>query len=393
MLVHSTRIVTPDGVKDAVMKIEGGKIIEFLNSSEVDAIDLELGNHTVLPGIIDTHNHGTMGYGLGGPCEDIEKEVRGYLKGLASQGVTSCLPTASVEFFPTIAKVMKTEVDGAMPIGIHSEGPYLSRVGEKGINTGYPDIDMEFVKKMVDDAEGQLKLVAIAPEIPGAKEAIEYFTSHGVRCAYAHSDMNYHEALDAFKWGITVTTHTANVMSGIHHRRMGGLGACLLSDEVYNELICDGLHVSNEMIELMLRVKNDHLNKVMMVSDSATAAGAPVGTYRMFGFDVHIDERGFCLTDTGRLMGSTVPVIRGIRNLHKNLNMELKDIVRMSSYNPAKVYGAESKGSLEAGKDADFVVVDDDFRVLETYREGKCIYHHEKDTDLYNWTFLEKCKA
>lgn len=205
--------------------------------------------------------------------------------------------------------------------------------------------------------------------------------------------MNYHEALDAFKWGITVTTHTANVMSGIHHRRMGGLGACLLSDEVYNELICDGLHVSNEMIELMLRVKNDHLNKVMMVSDSATAAGAPVGTYRMFGFDVHIDERGFCLTDTGRLMGSTVPVIRGIRNLHKNLNMELKDIVRMSSYNPAKVYGAESKGSLEAGKDADFVVVDDDFRVLETYREGKCIYHHEKDTDLYNWTFLEKCKA
>ena len=393
MFVHSTRIVAPDGVKDAVMRIEGGKIIEFLNSSEVDAIDLELGNHTVLPGIIDTHNHGTMGYGLGGPCEDIEKEVRGYLKGLASQGVTSCLPTASVEFFPTIAKVMKTEVDGAMPIGIHSEGPYLSRVGEKGINTGYPDIDMEFVKKMVDDAEGQLKLVAIAPEIPGAKEAIEYFTSHGVRCAYAHSDMNYHEALDAFKWGITVTTHTANVMSGIHHRRMGGLGACLLSDEVYNELICDGLHVSNEMIELMLRVKNDHLNKVMMVSDSATAAGAPVGTYRMFGFDVHIDERGFCLTDTGRLMGSTVPVIRGIRNLHKNLNMELKDIVRMSSYNPAKVYGAESKGSLEAGKDADFVVVDDDFRVLETYREGKCIYHHEKDTDLYNWTFLEKCKA
>ena len=393
MFVHSTRIVTPDGVKDAVMRIEGGKIIEFLNSSEVDAIDLELGNHTVLPGIIDTHNHGTMGYGLGGPCEDIEKEVRGYLKGLASQGVTSCLPTASVEFFPTIAKVMKTEVDGAMPIGIHSEGPYLSRVGEKGINTGYPDIDMEFVKKMVDDAEGQLKLVAIAPEIPGAKEAIEYFISHGVRCAYAHSDMNYHEALDAFKWGITVTTHTANVMSGIHHRRMGGLGACLLSDEVYNELICDGLHISNEMIELMLRVKNDHLNKVMMVSDSATAAGAPVGTYRMFGFDVHIDERGFCLTDTGRLMGSTVPVIRGIRNLHKNLNMELKDIVRMSSYNPAKVYGAESKGSLEAGKDADFVVVDDDFRVLETYREGKCIYHHEKDTDLYNWTFLEKCKA
>ena len=390
MFVHSTRIVTLDGIKDAVMRIEDGKIIEFLNPSEVEQVDRELGNHTVLPGIIDTHNHGTMGYGLGGPCEDIEKEVRGYLKGLASQGVTSCLPTASVNFFPTIAKVMKTEVDGAMPIGIHSEGPYLSRVGEKGINTGHPDIDMAFVKKMVDDADGQLKLVAIAPEIPGAKEAIEYFTSHGVRCAYAHSDMNYHEALEAFTWGITVTTHTANVMSGIHHRRMGGLGACLLNDDVYNELICDGLHVSNEMIELMLRVKKDYLNKTLIISDNIAMAGAPAGRYDIPGMlSVNVDEKGYCLTDTGRLYGSTVPVIGGIRNLAENLNMNLVDIMKMASLNPAKVYGAENKGSLEKGKDADFAVIDENYKVLLTYREGKCIYDASKDKNLFNPYFMK----
>ena len=90
-------------------------------------------------------------------------------------------------------------------------------------------------------------------------------------------------------------------------------------------------------------------------------------------------------------MGSTVPVIGGIKNLHENLKMDLCDIVKMSSYNPAKVYGAKDKGSLEEGKDADFVVVDDSFHVLMTYREGKCIYDHEKDTDLYNWEFLKKC--
>ena len=393
MFVHSKRIVTPSDCIDAVMQIEQGKIIRFLTLDEVEQVDLELGNHLVLPGIIDTHNHGTMGYGLGGPCENKEKEVRGYLKGLASQGVTACLPTASIEFFPVIASVMETEIDGALPLGIHSEGPYLNRVGEKGVDTGHPEIDLDDVQHMIDSASGKLKLVALAPELEKSKEAIELLTSQGVRCAFAHSNMNYEEALESFKWGITVTTHTANVMSGIHHRRMGGLGACLLNDEVYNELICDGLHISNEMLELMLRVKKNPLEKVMMVSDSATAAGAPIGTYRMFGYDVHIDERGFCLTDTGRLMGSTVPVIKGIKNLHHNLNMELTDIVKMSSRNPALVYGALNKGSLEAGKDADFVVVDDQFNVLKTYREGKCIFDQSTDTDLYNWDFLEKCKA
>lgn len=394
MLVHSNRIYVPEGCIDAVLKIENGKIIEIVQPAKDVQVDLELGELRVIPGIIDTHNHGTMGFGLGGNTEDMEKEVRGYLKGLASQGVTACLPTASGEYFSTIADVMETEIDGAMPIGIHSEGPYLNRVGEKGIDTGHPDIDMDYVKKMVDSAKGKLKLVAIAPEIDGAKEAIEYFTSKGIRCAFAHSNMMYHDALEAFKWGISVTTHTANVMSGIHHRNMGGLGACLLNDDVYNELICDGLHISNEMLELMMRMKKDSLNKIMMVSDSATVAGAPVGRYCMDGkWEVNIDEKGFCLTDTGRLMGSTIPVIGGIKNLCNNLGMNLNDILRMSSANPAKVYGADEKGTLEIGKDADFVVIDDDFQVLKTYREGRCVYDRETDGCIFNERFLEKYKV
>lgn len=389
MLIHSKRIIIPEGCVDAVIKIENGKIVDFLDADSVNKVDFELEDNIVIPGIIDTHNHGTMGYSLSGSNEDIEKDVRGYLKGLASQGVTACLPTASVEYFSTIADVMNTEIDGAIPLGIHSEGPYLNRVGEKGINEGYPDIQHDYLKKMVDLAKGNLKLVAIAPEIPGAKKAIEYFTSQDIRCAFAHSNMMYEEALESFKWGITVTTHTANVMTGIHHRNMGGLGACLLDDDVYNELICDGLHVSNNMIELMFRVKNNYLDKFIMVSDSTTASGAPVGKYSMFGYDVTIDEEGFCLTDTGRLMGSTIPVIGGIKNLYNNLGLNLWDIVKMSSRNPAKVYGAKSKGTLEVGKDADFVVIDDNFKVLKTYREGRCIYDFKKDKDLFNPNFLK----
>ena len=325
---------------------------------------------------------------------DPEAVVRGYLKGLASQGVTACLPTADFALFETIVKVAQTHVDGAKPIGIHSEGPYLNRVGEKGIDTGHPDIDLKHVQTMIDTAQGMLKLVAIAPEIPGAREAIELLTSQGVRCAFAHSNALYQEALDSFQWGITVTTHTANVMAGIHHRRVGGLGACLLNDEVYNELICDGLHVANEMIELMLRVKKNPFDKFMMVSDNVPMAGAPIGRYHLSGmFDVNIDEKGYCLSDTGRLCGSTLPVIRGIHNLAENLHLPLTEIVKMSSRNPAQVYGAPQPGRLAAGMDADFIIIDEDYQVLKTFSEGRCVYDAEKDTDLFNPDFLKACAA
>ena len=394
MFVRSQRIVTDQGIVDGILNIDEGRIVEILPPTARVAITVDAGNHRILPGIIDTHNHGTMGYGLMGDQADPEATVRGYLKGLASQGVTACLPTADFGLFEAIVKVAQGPIDGAKPIGIHSEGPYLNRVGEKGIDTGHPDIDLEHVQAMIDTAQGMLKLVAIAPEISGAKEAIALLTSQGVRCAFAHSNAMYQETLESFQWGITVTTHTANVMAGIHHRRMGGLGACLLNGEVYNEPICDGLHVANEMIELMLRVKKNPFDKFMMVSDNVPMAGAPIGRYHLSGmFDVNIDEKGYCLSDTGRLCGSTLPVIRGIRNLAENLHLPLTEIVKMSSRNPAQVYGAPQKGRLAAGMDADFIIIDEDYQVLKTFSEGRCVYDAEKDTDLFNPDFLKACAA
>ena len=106
---------------------------------------------------------------------------------------------------------------------------------------------------------------------------------------------------------------------------------------------------------------------------------------------VNVDEQGYCLTDTGRLMGSTLPVIRGMRNLKENLNLPLEDIVKMSSRNPARVYGADNKGVLAAGKDADFILVSDDFQVLKTFVEGRCVFDREKESDLFNPEFLKEC--
>ena len=246
---------------------------------------------------------------------------------------------------------------------------------------------------MIDAAEGTLKLVGLAPELENADKAIEFLTERGIRVAFTHSNCGYDEAIAAFRKGITVTTHTANVMSGIHHRRMGGLGACLLDPYVNNEIICDLLHVSKEMLQIMFKCKP--YDKFMMISDNVPMAGAPIGRY-MIDKDlaVNIDEKGYCLTDTGRLCGSTKPVLFGIRNLVEELELPLETVSKMASLNPCRVYGVgDTKGSLRVGKDADFVIISDDYQALQTYSEGRKVYDHEIDTHIFNQAFLDVMSA
>ncbi len=395
MIYYSKRIVTDFGTIDGYLVVEDGKITDIVRRSvEELKADFDLGDLTIIPGIFDTHNHGYMGWNPSDVSGGVEM-VEGYAKAVASTGVTSIFPTVvnNNDAYKNIVEAAESDRDGARIVGIHSEGPYLNRVGEKGVDRGHPDIDLAFIQKSIDDSKGLLKLMALAPELPGSKEAIRLLTKNGVRVAFAHSNDTYEEAMEHFKDGISVITHTANVMSGLHHRNMGGLGAAILNDDVYNELICDGLHVRNEMIDIILRVKHNAYDKVMMVSDNSNLGGFPPGTYRNGGFNTEctITEDGFCLTDTGRLAGSSKPVLYGMGNLVKNMGLPLEQVCRMASFNPAKVYGfADRKGSLAVGKDADFAVIDDDFNCKCTIREGRVVYDCSKDTDLLNHETYER---
>lgn len=386
MIIHSNKIVTEQGIINGYLTIENGVITAINEASTITKeTDIDYGDSIIIPGIFDTHNHGTMGwYPHNG--EKAKEDIQGLCKALASQGITSIFPTCTDDSWEGILEVMKEgNSTGATIRGIHSEGPYLNRVGEKGVDTGHPEIDIDKVAKDLEHANGALKLMALAPELPNADKLIQYLTSHGVRCAFAHSNATYEEAMQSFKEGITVITHTGNVMAGIHHRNMGGLGAALLDDHVYNELICDGLHVRNEMIDIMFRIKHDAFHKFMMISDNVHLGGFPEGRYEGPFGATNITKEGFCLSDTGRLSGSTKPVIYGMKNLVENLGISLETVCQMSSLNPATVYGfADQIGSIRTGKNADIVVIDSDFNVLYTYVNGNIVYDHKVDKDLIN---------
>lgn len=390
MLIKSNCIVSENGIVDGYMEVKDGKITRIFNSKEPQSVDIDYGNQRVLPGVFDTHNHGTKGYTLMKGVD--EKEVKGYLKGLASQGVTSIFPTCEVECIKTVAKVAKEQQDGAKILGIHSEGPWLNRVGEKGIHTGWPKVDREVARKMITDSDGLLRLVALAPEIPGMDEIMEVWKENNITMAIAHSDLPYEQTNEAIDNGIEVATHLGNVMTGLHHRDIGVFGACLLRDEVTCELIADGLHISLPMIEIILKVK-DH-DKIMLISDCTPMSGAPIGRYKGFGEGmefINVDDEGFVLSDTGRLCGSSQGVIYGIYNFVEKLGIPLEETVKMSSLTACKKYGFDkTKGSLKEGKDADFIVINDQYQVLYTYSEGRKVYDYILDKEVFNPLFLEE---
>lgn len=389
MIIKSKRIVLQNQIMNGYIVVENGIIqsIEPVNAGLKE--DLDVKEKMIIPGIIDTHNHGTMGYSL--MKDASENEIKKYLKSLTSQGVTSVFPTCDISIISKVAALAKQDILGAQIVGIHSEGPWLNRVGEKGIKTGWPKVDAEVAKKMIRDGQGMLKLVAIAPEIPGADQLMNIFKDAGVTLAMAHTDMNYRQANEAVENGISVATHLCNVMTGLHHRDIGTLGASLLNDKVYCELICDGLHVSLPMIQLILKVKNH--NQIFMISDCTPLSGAPVGRYKGFGPGmeyINVTEDGFVLSDEGRLCGSSQGVIYGMKNLVNKLGISIVDVAKMSALNIANFYNIKNKGSLDVGNDADFVIIDDDFNVLQTYCRGKKVFDKNEDKDIFNPNFKKE---
>lgn len=394
MKIYSENIVYENSVKPGTICIKNGKIKKICPGKERDAVDYT--RMKILPGIIDTHNHGGFGVRINDGCT--KEEMDFFLQAEASYGVTSMFATTyQLQGMKMAAYMANNPVKGTRILGINSEGPWGARVGEKGKNTGYSKIDIEYAKKMLLSSEGLLKVVSLAPEIPGALEMISFFKSQGITVSIYHTNATYQEARIGIDAGITLATHLGNVMSGLHHRDVGAFGACLLDPNVYCELICDGFHVCNEMLDLIFRIKEN--DKIIMISDNTQYAGVPVGRYKRLDVSIESDRRiiqvcedGKILSLTGRLTGSSKPILYGIKNLVQNLGMPLEQAVSFASCNPARFYRLDSKGSIEEGKDADLVIINDEFQVIQTLIEGEVVYDFHDPSLTFNQSFINHYK-
>ncbi len=379
LLFKNARIILTDRILHGNVLVEEGCIacisetdISAENASVVDAAGSYLS-----PGFIDLHNHGRLGH------DAISSDIDGLAmiaKGQLSHGVTGFLITTSTAQFDQVKKGMETAAefmrashfDMSQPLGIYSEGLYFS-VPKRGAHSQdlLRSVSQDEFNTLIDAADGNIKIFSISPEIPGALSGIAMLKKKGIVVTAAHSNATYEEAMAGINAGITNATHTFNGMRALDHRQPAVVGACLTDDRVFCEAIVDGIHLHPGTVRLMVRLKG--ADGMTLVSDSVFGNGLPDGEYDIRERHITIKD-GAIRLDDGTLAGSCLSLDAAVRNVMKFADIPLWDAVCMASLTPARVIGLDKTiGSIEAGKDADLVLLSDDLMVQDVYVKGqKC---------------------
>ncbi|MDL2225112.1 N-acetylglucosamine-6-phosphate deacetylase [Eubacteriales bacterium OttesenSCG-928-M02] len=396
MMIKSSRIYTHRGVVDGGMVVEYGKVKKIyqkdLLPTTFDGETVDYGNNRVIPGIIDVHTHGFMGWAA--DTVDPQDTVKNAMA-LATVGVTGFLSTNgkwehTLETNAMVADLMETDYPGARILGLHMEGPFINPDRRGGFtDAGMTKPDLDLAKAYYESARGALKYMTLAPELPGNLEIIDYLVEKGVKVGAAHSNATYAQTMEAIERGLSISIHTGNAMGPMHQREVTVMGALLLDDRVDCELIPDFYHVCPEMIQVYLKMKGKE--RIHLVSDSGSISGVPAGKYQAEGRYIYVEKDGLVHLEDGTISGSSKYVLFGIQNLVEKLRLPLEDVVVMSGLNPARVLGiSHKKGSLLEKKDADFVVIDDDYDVIATYVEGNMAYDRENPVQLLNPRYEER---
>lgn len=344
------------------MTIDGEYILEISTRSEreIAHIDYDFPDGTITAGFFDIHFHGVAGQDVMHASPGGFREID---RVLASAGVTLYLPTtvtASLDITLSALERMANDIDAeplpgsSQAVGIHIEGPFLSHA-KRGMHPAEHLLSpsTKILDRFWEAARGKICLMTIAPELPGALETIQHATALGIRCSMGHSMATRAEAIAGISSGAVSATHTFNAMRGFDHREPGILGIVLDNDNLYADLICDGLHVAPEAVRLWLKAKGPE--RAILITDCLSAAGRPDGTYMAGDTVVHV-EGDACRTDAGVLAGSVITLDRAVANLRKFAGVELPTAARTASINPARMLGFPEP--LVPGAPADFNVYD-----------------------------------
>lgn len=365
------RVVLPTGIVDGGrVVVEGAQIAE---RAAEDAQLLDLTGHWLVPGFVDMHNHGGGGTSFtSGTADEILHGIYTHrLHGTTT--VVASTVTVDMDFLAQRAGLLSELAEQGEIAGIHFEGPFISPC-RKGAHSEallrHPD--PAEVRKVIDAARGQARMVTLATELPGGIESVRLLAEHGVIAAIGHTDATYEQTVEAIDAGARVATHLYNAMPQLGHREPGPVAALLGDERITVELINDGVHLHPASLELAFRHAGG--GRVAFITDAMDAAGFGDGRYRLGPLEVEVSEGVARLVEGGSIAGSTLTLDRAFQRAVTVDRLPVEDVVAAISANPARLLGVYDRvGSLDPGKDADLVVLDSEFGLKGVMRRGEWV--------------------
>jgi N-acetylglucosamine-6-phosphate deacetylase len=361
-------VVLPTGtVPDGRVIVEGTRITA---AAPENAQVIDVTGHYVVPGFIDIHNHGGGGASFtSGTVEEVLKGIHTHrLHGTTT--VVASTVTGDMDFLAQRAGLLSELAEQGDIAGIHFEGPFISPC-RKGAHSEallrHPD--PAEVRKLLDAARGQAKMVTLATELPGGLDSVRLLAEEGVIAAIGHTDATYEQTVAAIDAGATVATHLFNAMPPFGHRAPGPIAALLQDERVTVELINDGIHLHPAALQLAFH--HAGASRVAFITDAMDAAGSADGRYLLGPLEVEVADGVARLVEGGSIAGSTLTLDRAFRRAVTVDNLPVTDVVAALSATPARLLGLDDRvGSLEPGKDADLVLLDEEFTLKGVMRRG-----------------------
>lgn len=372
--IRNGKIILPNEICEGKVLVFDSKIKGIFSEEQAAAMCDELMDANgvyVSPGFVDVHVHA---YGGADVSNGSEAELRSISNALLRNGITSYCPTTMTVSLPELRKAFDTcralkneskTWDGAEILGVHAEGPFINPARKGAQNEAHIlPADPSFVLENKDI----ISIMTIAPEMPHMEQFVRTVREESdVVLSIGHTCANYEETKKAVSWGVTHSTHTFNAMTGLMHRDPGTVGGVLTAKDVYCELIADTFHVHPALYQMLYDLKGDHL---VVITDCISAAGLPEGEYVSGGLKYTV--KGIeCRLEDGTIAGSILRMNRGLANIVENTQIPLFEAVNLLSRNPARSVQAEGKGTLETGKDADIILLDESFEVCSAFRMGE----------------------